>query len=241
MILQTALLGMVGACGASFAANVGLRSAAGRNWIGGRSGCTACLRRLSYAETVPLLSYAGIRGRCAGCRAPVSIGYLLAEAAGFALLPLSIALYGPGSGFLVFCLILTLGAASVCDQRSGRIPDTLTALAALLSLAISGQGGGIGIAVPILSALLVGAAGLTVRAVTRPVDGHPGLGLGDVKLAAAAALWLGPLIAPAVVLASFAALISPAPRPRIVQFGPFLAAGIVLIGLARAAVQSSAF
>ena len=47
----------------------------------GRSHCPACARQIRAWENVPVLSWLWLRGRCAGCRAPIPIKYPLVEIA----------------------------------------------------------------------------------------------------------------------------------------------------------------
>lgn len=49
--------------------------------IGGRSGCMKCRKKLDWYELFPIFSYLFLRGKCFGCRTPISIQYPLVEAA----------------------------------------------------------------------------------------------------------------------------------------------------------------
>ena len=48
--------------------------------LGERSRCPHCGEVIHWYDNVPLLSYAILRGRCRGCKAPISIRYPLVEA-----------------------------------------------------------------------------------------------------------------------------------------------------------------
>ena len=133
-------------------------------------------------------------------------------------------------------LILAI-AISVVDLRSLRIPDGLNVVLAI---------GGLGFQIaaertfPLLP--LIGGIGLllafyTVRQVYLRQRGVVGLGLGDVKMAGASALWLHPASLPLFVfLSSATALLSVLLLGRCdrrfqtsgrLPFGPFLAAGLI--------------
>ena len=141
-----------------------------------------------------------------------------------------------------FCLIV-LGLACAwlvwADLRDGIIPDWINALIAVLGLvralisegaAAAGAAAGAG--------LLIGAALLLLRHIYFLVRGRQGLGLGDVKFLAAAALWTGLGDFPILLLAAtFTALVvaiflhvagrSMTARTSL-PFGPFLVAGLVV-------------
>jgi prepilin peptidase CpaA len=83
-------------------------------------------------------------------------------------------------------VIVIVAAASVCDLRRGRIPNTLTlgsaAVALLLQTAVGGWAG-------LAWALAGWVAGIALFA---PLYAVKGMGAGDVKLLAAIGSWLGP-------------------------------------------------
>lgn len=146
-----------------------------------------------------------------------------------------------GAGGILAGAVLALLLAAIAreDLRSRRIPDPLT-----LALALSGA----------LAALLSegrlpldrAAAGLAAAALLwavgagfRRVRGVTGLGLGDVKMAGAAAFWISPWNLPLFLAAAcLAALLAvggailagrpPGRRTRI-PFGPFLGLGLLLV------------
>src|SRR3954468_3511190 len=45
-----------------------------------RSACPHCGRQISAFENVPVISYLALRGKCAGCKAPISARYPIVEA-----------------------------------------------------------------------------------------------------------------------------------------------------------------
>jgi leader peptidase (prepilin peptidase) / N-methyltransferase len=119
-------------------------------------------------------------------------------------------------------------ACAAIDARTGIIPDPLTAATGLTALASAARNDAFGLA--LTGALIAGGALFALHLLTA----GRGLGLGDVKLAAAIGLGLGPLggitaVAGAFVLggafATWLLLTRRARRGSELRFGPFLAAG----------------
>ncbi|RWM12881.1 MAG: prepilin peptidase [Mesorhizobium sp.] len=131
--------------------------------------------------------------------------------------------------------LIAISVIDICEQR---IPDPLN-----LSLLVTGLGMQVGTNLEFVSYQILFAAGvgllfLAVRQVHFSVTGVIGLGLGDVKMVGAGAMWFAPSMFPLFLfIASFAALGvallrftlgSPTSRFHRLAFGPFLAFGIAL-------------
>lgn len=126
-----------------------------------------------------------------------------------------------------------LAYIAVSDFRKFRIPDHAT-----LPLALGGLVWAFLYApapwLHVISALSVGGVFLALALGYERLRGVEGLGLGDAKLVAAGALWVGSGIALAVALGAGAALAVTALRVRQgrgsmsdpIPFGPYLACGI---------------
>jgi leader peptidase (prepilin peptidase)/N-methyltransferase len=161
---------------------------------------------------------------------------LTAFAASWHLSPVQIAASGVLGGIMA--------AIAAEDLRRFRVPDLLNLAAALagllavwasvpsfLTLDAATELGGAA-----LSALLCGGALFLMREAFFRFRGVDGLGLGDVKLAAAGGIWLGgELFATAIMLAAFGALAfvaartvveGPWPRTRRIPFALYLAPAI---------------
>lgn len=207
------------------------------------SGCPSCGRRLRAWELVPVLSFAMLRGRCAGCSAPVSWRYPVVELLGGAL---------PVIVGQAFADPVQIGAAALfawfaiavvfTDFESLLVPDALSLplLWAGLLYAASGHA-----PVDARTAIVGAAAGyLCLRAVGEGAERmlrRPALGGGDVKLFAALGAWLGwaPLgdvLFMAAAVGTLVALPSAAAGRLApggaVPFGPFLSVAglLVLVG-----------
>lgn len=142
---------------------------------------------------------------------------------------------------VVICFVL-LGLACLAltwiDIRDGIIPDWLNAAIALVGALRAGVIDGWPLLIQSLAeGLVVGAVVWLLRALYFRLRKIQGLGLGDVKLLAASAIWLGIagiplqlLLASVVALTTALALHvagSPMTRRTALPFGPFLALGLL--------------
>lgn len=139
---------------------------------------------------------------------------------------------------LVALLALASLALALIDFRRGIIPDWLNLVVALTGLAralvlderdavFAAAGAG----------LIIGGGVLALRQLYFCLRGYHGLGLGDVKLLAASAIWIGMAGIPVqLMVASVTALIAAVAmhvtgctltRQTALPFGPFLALGLL--------------
>ncbi len=77
--LFTAFLAVLGLCIGSFLNVVIARVPEGLSIVRPGSRCPRCGHVLSWYENIPVLSWLALRGRCLGCRAPISPRYVLVE------------------------------------------------------------------------------------------------------------------------------------------------------------------
>ena len=163
----------------------------GESIVSPPSKCPRCKTRIRPWDNVPILSFVLLRGRCRSCRKRISWRYPVVElTAGVLLLLLtrraeSVALLVPHAAFL-----LALVAVAWIDFDTRTIPDAVTIPGVGLGLAASLFGP------PGLTAALIGAAtgGLSLWLVGYAYEratGVPGMGGGDVKLAAMMGAFLG--------------------------------------------------
>jgi len=142
------------------------------------------------------------------------------------------------AAFLVLLALACLVLAWI-DFRRGIIPDWLNLLVGGAGLAqawlLEDWDSALGAA---LAGLIIGAVVFTLRWLYFRLRGHHGLGLGDVKLLAASAVWIGVAGIPMQLLVgSVTALIAAIAlhvtgrtmtRQTALPFGPFLALGLLV-------------
>ncbi len=197
------------------------------------SHCPQCQHRLRFWENIPLLSYLALRGRCAGCRAFISLLYPFLEIAGAGLAALALWSFGPiWQGLAAFALLAVLLALACIDQASYLLPDTLTLPLLWAGLLVNVNRG----FVLLEEAVLGAAAGYVllwcVYWAFLFIRKKEGLGYGDFKLLAAIGAWQGVYALPEIVLiASFMGLVVGAlqcacrwlkNREQRLAFGPYL-------------------
>ncbi len=198
-----------------------------------RSACAACGRVLSPAELVPLLSFAALRGRCAGCGA--AIGW---ETPGIELAALlvGIAVVAAGGGAADAALGWALLLAAWIDAKTFILPDLLTLPLILAGLGVTEWQAPAALTLHAAGAALGFVSFWGLNALYRRLRGRDGLGLGDAKLLAAGGAWDGVASLPDIVLLAgllglAAALLLRARWRAPMPFGPALAAAIFAMRL----------
>jgi leader peptidase (prepilin peptidase)/N-methyltransferase len=205
-----------------------------------RSRCPACGHAITAAENIPLVSYAILRGRCAGCGSRISPRYPIVEllagaAAGWCAMRFGFGLAALAAMVYVWALI----AATFIDFDTQLLPDSITLPLLWLGLLVNMSG----TFVDLRSAVTGAAAGYlslwSVYWLFKLVTGKEGMGFGDFKLLAAIGAWCGWQMLPLVILLSSfigaavgIVLIVLARHGRNVPipFGPYLAAaGLVAL------------
>lgn len=220
MLLLELLLGLIrfllGAALFSFMNVVAWRLPRGMDPLKGRSVCPQCGHTLGAPDLVPVFSWFFLRGRCRHCGAHIPARYLLVELLG---------------GVLALAVCGILLSVSLIDAETQTIPDRLN-----LALAVCG-------AVSVLLSPadwlphIIGAFCVSVPMflLCLVIDGA--FGGGDIKLMAAAGLFLG---WQNTLLAMFFGIVfggiygiyllaaKKAGKKDHFAFGPFLCAGIVI-------------
>jgi leader peptidase (prepilin peptidase)/N-methyltransferase len=236
MTIATLLIALpAGAVVGSFAATAGLRWARGEQALTGRSRCDASAAPLGFGVTVPIISYVRLGGACADCRAPIHPGHVVGEVLGAGVAMISVAVLPIGSALAVAVLGLVLIAAGAADVASRRLPDLASLAAAVLGLGLAAQRGPMALLTGLIATAITGAILMLLRRRVLGRTGEPGLGLGDVKLAAALALWLGVATPWAIAAAGLLGLVQIRLMKSVdgkIAFGPALAAGGWTVGLA---------
>jgi len=168
-----------------------------------RSACPACGHAITAVENIPVISYLALKGRCAGCKTPISSRYPIIEAS-TGLLSVIVAWH---FGFSLQCaaaLILTwsLIALSVIDFDHKLLPDDITLPLLWIGLLLN-----IGALFTDSTSSLIGAiAGYLslwgVYWAFKLLTRKEGMGYGDFKLLAMLGAWMGWQSLPGIVLLS---------------------------------------
>lgn len=205
-----------------------------------RSRCPSCAHSIAWHENIPVLSYVRLHGRCAHCRAQISLRYPVIEVL-TALLFAAIAYrFGAQPISLLWCAFAaTLIALAAIDWDTTLLPDSLTLPLLWAGLIASALGWTISLSAALWGAVAGYLSLWSVYWLFKLTTGKEGMGFGDFKLLAALGAWLGwqmilPIVLGASVLGAVVGIgmkISAALREgRYVPFGPFLAsAGIVVL------------
>ena len=177
------------------------------------SRCPDCSTPILTRDNIPLLSWIALGGRCRACRRRIPWRYAAVEFATAALFLLCFLQFGlslMGAGMAVLCFLL-LGLA-VTDAETMRLPDAFTLPGLLLGLCYAGlrpeatlaahfRAAGLSLLWAVIGAsvlLLISGAYYLLRH-------RQGLGMGDIKLLAMIAAWLGPgLTVLTFIVAAFA-------------------------------------
>ncbi|MBC5824654.1 MAG: prepilin peptidase [Candidatus Eremiobacteraeota bacterium] len=236
LIFSTALGAVIG----SFLNVVIYRLPRGESLAYPASHCPQCGHGLCAWDNIPLLSWLALAGRCRHCSAKISVRYPVVELLTAAVFALSALEFGPTIGALSACVLsAALIAVTFIDLDHLLILDRMTvglAVAGIVLAAASGRLVG-GIQGAALGAALFGGIYLLTRG--------KGMGLGDVKLAMAAGLFLGLAASIAAFLSAFVIgsllavpVLAAGSRGRrdALPFGPFLVLAILLVLFAPASI-----
>jgi leader peptidase (prepilin peptidase) / N-methyltransferase len=164
-----------------------------------RSRCPECGAQIGTGDNIPLLSFVLLRGRCRSCGMRISWRYPMIELATAALFLLSFLEFGwtlQALGIAMLCFLL-LGLAAM-DAETLMLPDAFTLPGIGLGILYSGAiCAGVWTQKIRCAALSLGwalaGAGvmLAIRGLYWLVRRREGMGVGDAKLLAMIAAWLG--------------------------------------------------
>ena len=206
-----------------------------------RSACPNCKAPITALQNIPVISWLVLRGRCASCKAKISVRYPSVELATGVLSAWVAWHFGFGEpaacALLVTWALIALTGIDIDHQL---LPDGITLplmWAGLLAAVVIGPVVGSAIPVSATDAIIGAAAGYVslwlVFHAFKLVTGKEGMGFGDFKLFAALGAWLGWKVLPLVIVLSAATgallgilMIALQARDRRapMPFGPYLAA-----------------
>ena len=259
---------VLGSCIGSFLNVLIFRIPKHEEFVYGRSHCMSCGHELNWYDMFPIFSFIFLRGKCRYCGARLSVQYPIIEALNAILWCLCVHLFGLSMiGILTAALLSALIVLSVIDERTQEIPFGINIFIAVLGAIklvseiiaaatvdafyfldgmlldeyspmepISTQT--IGIGHILISHALGFAVVAGVLLLILLISGGAAIGGGDVKLMAAAGLFLGLRL---TIIAFFVGCIAAAVihlirmaffhAGRKLAMGPYLSIGIGLMAL----------
>jgi leader peptidase (prepilin peptidase) / N-methyltransferase len=200
-----------------------------------RSRCPTCGRALPWYENIPVVSWLVLRGRCSGCRNPISVQYPMIEAATALIWAYMASRHGLSLEALrgsVFLTIL-LGIA-ITDARAYIIPDEFSLGGLVIGLIFAVANGWSSLWAALLGAAVGFAFLWIVAAVGGRIFKQDAMGGGDIKMMAMVGAfvgWQGMLLT--VFLGAFLGSLVFVPlalagRKQLVPFGIFLSLGALV-------------
>ncbi|MEI2702040.1 MAG: prepilin peptidase [Baekduia sp.] len=224
-----------GLCVGSFLNVVAWRLPRNESVVRPGSHCPGCDRPLKAYENIPVFSWLVLRGRCRTCKTRISIRYPLIELTTGALYVAIAAYWWEDWRELALGIVLVTALIPITaiDLDVKRIPNAITAPAALLALPIAA------LTEPsFIPEQLIAGAAATFFFLLPALISRKGMGMGDVKLAGVMGLYLGAAVAPAILIALVSGTLIgvvvilkkgvSSGRKTAVPFGPFLALGAVV-------------
>ena len=202
------------------------------------STCPNCHHGIRFYENIPLISWLILRGRCSGCKTPISIRYPIVELITAILSVLVIYHFGVTlAGVAALILVWGLVALTGIDFDTQLLPDKITFPLAGLGLLVNAKHIFVSPTDAIWGLVLGFLSLWVVVKIFYLLTKKHGMGQGDFKLLAVLGAWLGPMMLPLIILlSSFLGAIvgiilmkkEGASRPF--AFGPYIAiAGIIAL------------
>ena len=198
-----------------------------------RSKCPKCGHHIRAIENVPVISYLGLRGKCAACKARISPRYPLVELTTAILFTITIWHFGPNlQGLTALFLTAFLVALTGIDADHQLLPDNFTLPLLWAGILLNFWSVHTDLASSVMGAIAGYLALWSVYHLFRLLTGKEGMGYGDFKLLAALGAWMGWQTLPLIILFSsavgalFGLILMGAgkmKRDNPMPFGPFIA------------------
>ncbi|MCE4552849.1 prepilin peptidase [Roseateles cellulosilyticus] len=201
-----------------------------------RSRCPHCGHVLAWHENLPVVGWLRLGGRCAACKARISMRYPVVEAATGALFAATAAVFGPTPMTLVYIAVIAIVlAAALIDLDTTVLPDGMNFAVIGLGLAAAWQHWTpVSLGDAALGVLFGYGALWAIATGYGKLRNRRAMGEGDFKLYAAFGALLGwQLLPPVLLLASavgaivggYMVLRRDHDRSVPIPFGPYLAGG----------------
>jgi leader peptidase (prepilin peptidase)/N-methyltransferase len=196
------------------------------------SECPHCKHKITALESIPIISYLALRGRCSQCNTSISLRYPIMEAltgimSGFIA-------WHFGYGFITVAALIfvwSMIALAFIDLDTQLLPDEVTLPLLWIGLLIN-----LGNGFTDISSAVIGAASgyiflWLIYWCFKIATGKEGMGYGDFKLLAVIGAWFGWKMLPLVILLSSLAavvigivliIVAKNKRDAPFPFGPYL-------------------
>lgn len=249
LVFTYILTGLLGLCIGSFLNVVIYWVPLGMSVVYPPSHCPKCDYKLKWYDNIPVISYCMLGGKCRSCGGHISFRYTAVELANMILWLASVALFFSldAYGIIKTVCAMVLSSVLICvffiDLEHKIIPDRFSVILAVLGVVLTVSDALLtdGRWTDHLIGLAVGGGFfLLIYYLALWIYKREGLGFGDVKLMAAAGLylgWIGTFIA--VLIGSVAGSVilliirrrKSSERFTEYPFAPFLAFGILMAAL----------
>ncbi len=198
-----------------------------------RSRCPNCNHLISAFENIPILSYVGLRGRCSGCQAHISIRYPLIELiSGVAAIAVAIHFGFSIAAVCALAFSWALISLAAIDFDTQLLPDSITLSMLWAGIVVNYFNVFVTLEEAVLGAVLGYLSLWAVFWMFKLATGKDGMGYGDFKLLALLGAWLGWKILPIVIVLSSIVgacvgiglmLFLSHDKSKPIPFGPYLA------------------
>ena len=174
---------LVGMCIGSFLNVCIYRIPNGNSIVRPPSSCPVCNASIKWFDNLPVVSYILLRGRCRGCKTPISIRYPIVEMLTGIFAVITWMEFGPSPSTLIyFFFITTLLVITFIDIDHRIIPDIISLPCIPLGFAVSFVLPSINWIESLLGIALGGGSLLAIAWGYQLFRGKEGMGGGDIKL-----------------------------------------------------------
>lgn len=236
-IYFTIVFFIVGLVFGSFYNVVGLRLCKNENLLFPSSHCPKCNHKLKPYELIPVFSYIFLKGKCKNCKGKISIMYPFVEFCTGVLFAISFYRYGFSIEIILALLLSSLFMIIVVtDLNYYIIPDSIIVFFGILIFIYNIISKGIlNACTCVVYGLLIFLLMYLLMKFGNAIFKKESLGGGDIKLMGILGMINKPLVSiTGLTIAAFIALpcsiyFLKKNKDRVIPFGPFIAAGFLLI------------
>jgi leader peptidase (prepilin peptidase)/N-methyltransferase len=197
------------------------------------STCPKCGHKIKWFENIPVISYLALRGKCSGCKTPISIRYPSIELISAITVAFAVYVYGFNEISLSVAIFTWILISLIfIDIDHQLLPDKLTLPLLWLGLLVNSFGLFTSLENAVYGAMAGYLSLWSVYWAFKLLTGKEGMGYGDFKLLAALGAWVGIGQLPLIILLSSLVgaifgvcmiLFSKHAKENPIPFGPYLA------------------